>query len=69
MSDLDYVYAVARIRVKEKMLLSDADVSQMAGMKDEEEVMGFFHRKDGEILLKKKTLKNFWKKKKTRPGL
>lgn len=30
----NYVYQVARIRVKENSLLTDADVSQMAGMKD-----------------------------------
>ena len=41
MSDLDYVYAVARIRVKEKSLLNDADIRQMTGMKDEREVLNF----------------------------
>ena len=41
MSDMDYVFAVARIRAKEKNLLSDADFLQMAGMKTVEEVCGF----------------------------
>lgn len=41
MGDLDYVYAVARIRVKEKSLLSDADVSQMVGLKDERSVIAY----------------------------
>ncbi len=41
MGDLDYVYAVARIRVKEKSLLSDADMSQMAGLKDVKSVIGY----------------------------
>ncbi len=41
MSDMDYVFAVARIRVKEKYLLSDADVSQMVSMKDDRSVLGF----------------------------
>ena len=41
MGDLDYVYAVARIRVKEKSLLSDMDISQMAGMNDAKGVLGY----------------------------
>lgn len=41
MSDLKYVYAVARIRVKEKYLLNDADVSMMVGMKDEKSVLNY----------------------------
>lgn len=41
MGENSYVYAVARIRVKEKSLLSDADVSQMAGMSDAKTVMGY----------------------------
>ena len=41
MSDLKYVYAVARIRVKEKTLLTDADISQMTAMKDEKAVLGY----------------------------
>ena len=35
MGDNSYAFAVARIRVKEKKLLSDADIAQMAAMKDE----------------------------------
>ncbi|MCF0146320.1 MAG: V-type ATPase subunit [Eubacterium sp.] len=41
MGDVDYAYAVARIRVRERYLLSDADVQQMIGMKDEKEVLAF----------------------------
>lgn len=41
MNDTDYIFAVARIRVKEKSLLSDADIKQMIGMKDEEAVLDF----------------------------
>lgn len=41
MGDLDYVYAVARIRVKEKSLLTDGDIAQMAGMKDEKSVISY----------------------------
>lgn len=37
----NYAYAVARIRVKEKSLLSDADVAQMVGMKDADSVMDY----------------------------
>ena len=64
MSDLDYVYAVARIRVKEKMLLSDADVSQMAGMKDEEEVMGFLSQKGWGDTSEKEDTEKFLEKEK-----
>ncbi len=45
MSDLKYVYAVARIRVKEKYLLTDADVRQMAGMKDDKAVLSYLSDK------------------------
>ncbi len=45
MSDLDYVYAVARIRVKEKSLLSDMDISQLAGMDDERGVLAYLEDK------------------------
>ena len=45
MSDLDYVYAVARIRVKEKYLLSDMDITQMVGLKDEKQVLGYLEDK------------------------
>ena len=41
MGDLSYVYAVARIRVREKSLLTDADVSQMVGMKDDKAVLAY----------------------------
>ena len=41
MGDLDYIFAVARIRVKEKSLLTDMDISQMAGMKDDRTVLGY----------------------------
>ena len=45
MGDLNYVYAVARIRVKEKSLLSNADVAQMCGMKDADAVLGYLSEK------------------------
>ncbi len=41
MGDLDYVYAVARIRVKEKTLLSDMDISQLVGMSDAKSVLNY----------------------------
>jgi len=41
MRDNQYAYAVARIRVKEKNLLTDADVARMAGMRDADEVLAF----------------------------
>ncbi len=41
MGDTGYVYAVARIRVKEKNLLSDSDIGMMTGMKDEKEIMDY----------------------------
>lgn len=41
MSDVKYVYAVARIRVKEKSLLTDMDISQMVGMKDDTAVTAY----------------------------
>jgi len=41
MGDNSYAFAVARIRVKEKKLLSDADIAQMAAMKDEASVLAF----------------------------
>ena len=45
MGDLDYVYAVARIRVKEKSLLTDVDISQLAGMNDAKSVLGYLEDK------------------------
>ena len=41
MNDLDYIFAVARIRVKEKTLLTAGDFRQMASLKDEEAVLEF----------------------------
>ena len=41
MSDMDYVFAVARIRAKEKNLFSEADIRQMTGMKTIGEVLTF----------------------------
>ncbi|MDO4477447.1 MAG: V-type ATPase subunit [Lachnospiraceae bacterium] len=34
MGDSNYIFAVARIRVKERTLLSDADINQLVSMKD-----------------------------------
>ncbi len=45
MGDLSYVYAVARIRVREKYLLSNTDIEQMAGMKDEKSVLAYVRDK------------------------
>ena len=45
MGDNSYVFAVARIRVKEKKLLTDADIARMAGMKDEASVLSFLAEK------------------------
>ena len=41
MSDLNYAYAVARIRVLEKYLLSDSDIEQMIAMPSEDAVLAF----------------------------
>ncbi|MBR4165512.1 MAG: V-type ATPase subunit [Lachnospiraceae bacterium] len=41
MSDLNYAYAVARIRVLEKYLLSDSDIEQMIAMPSDEAVLAF----------------------------
>lgn len=41
MGDLDYVYAVARIRVKEKSLLTDMDISQMTALPDARAVLSY----------------------------
>ena len=41
MGDNSYAFAVARIRVREKKLLSDSDIARMAAMKDEAEVLSF----------------------------
>ena len=41
MGDNSYAFAVARIRVKEKKLLTDADISQLAAMKDEASALAF----------------------------
>jgi V/A-type H+-transporting ATPase subunit C len=41
MHDSDYIYAVARLRVKEKTLLSDGDVRQMTQMKTVPEICDF----------------------------
>ena len=41
MSDLDYTFAVARIRVKENSLLTDMDISQMISMQDDKAVLSY----------------------------
>ena len=41
MGDNSYAFAVARIRVKEKKLLTDSDISQLAGMKDDAAVLAW----------------------------
>ena len=41
MGDTDYIFAVARIRVKETELLKDADISQMVSMKDAQDVIDY----------------------------
>ena len=45
MAEMNDVFAVARIRAKEKNLLNDADINQMASMKDVESVLGFLRDK------------------------
>ena len=45
MGNMNDVFAVARIRVKEKYLLTDADIAQMVSMKDEESVLSFLKEK------------------------
>lgn len=41
MKDNDYIFSVARIRVKEKTLLHDTDIKSMIGMKDADSVLGY----------------------------
>ena len=41
----NYIFAVARIRVLEKSLLTDSDIAQMSGMKDEEAVTAYLSDK------------------------
>ncbi|MEE3419744.1 MAG: V-type ATPase subunit [Lachnospiraceae bacterium] len=41
MSEKNYFFAVARIRVREKYLLTDSDISQMAGLPDEKSVVSY----------------------------
>lgn len=51
MGDKNDIFAVARIRVREKYLLTDADISQMVSMKSAEDVTAFLLDKgwgDGE---------------------
>ena len=45
MSDLSYAYAVARIRVLEKYLLSGSDIEQMIASKDEAAALAFLKEK------------------------
>jgi V/A-type H+-transporting ATPase subunit C len=45
MNNLDYIYAVSRIRVKEKALLTNGDISTMIGMKSEEEALDYLASK------------------------
>ncbi len=45
MGDTDYIFSVARIRVKETSLLTDADIMQMVGMKDADAVLAFLAEK------------------------
>ena len=45
MNNLDYIYAVSRIRVKEKSLLTDSDISAMIAMKTEDEVLDYLQSK------------------------
>ena len=44
-SDWDFTYAVARIRVLETHLLSDADVGAMVAAKDEDAVLTYLRDK------------------------
>ncbi len=41
MNDTDYIFAVARIRVKEKNLLSNQDIQQMISLKNADAVLDF----------------------------
>ena len=45
MSELNYAYAVARIRVLEKSLLSDSDIEQMTTLPDEAAVIAYLKEK------------------------
>jgi V/A-type H+-transporting ATPase subunit C len=45
MNNLDYIYAVSRIRVKEQSLLTDSDISAMIPMKTEDEVLDYLQSK------------------------
>lgn len=45
MNELDYIFAVAALRVKEKSLLSNQDVAQMVSLPTEEAVLDFLRTK------------------------
>lgn len=45
MNNLDYIYAVSRIRVKEQSLLTDSDINAMIPMKTEDEVLDYLQSK------------------------
>ncbi|MBQ0060070.1 MAG: V-type ATPase subunit [Lachnospiraceae bacterium] len=45
MGSFNDVYAVSQIRVKEKTLLSNADISQIVSLKDEKAIMDFLQEK------------------------
>ena len=44
MNDLDYIFAVARIRVREKTLLRDTDIAQMITMPSADQVLDFLQQ-------------------------
>lgn len=45
MGDSEYLFAVAAVRTRERMLLTDEEVRRMAAMKDEKEVLRFLTEK------------------------
>ena len=45
MAEMNDVFAVARIRAKEKSLLTDADINQMVAMKDQAAILSFLRDK------------------------
>ena len=45
MADMDYLFAIGRIRVMEKKLLTSADIEQMIAMPDTDRVLAFLEEK------------------------
>ena len=68
MSDLQYTYAVARIRAKEVFLFSAATIDQLLACKTYDNCLQFLAERAGETQIRLRTRKRFWLKKGRKPG-